>query len=208
MSILCEERDLIVAKKVKAFIGRFIWCLPVLFMFIGSLYFLNLFQRMYDRDLMRQTDEKQQLATFIESIETKRGVVDASNIIDKFSDTHTYILTEDFERIVSKYHTSNCPFKTTPHPYEVANIKDKMTETKRGFFEYSVEGTGKIYWDYRWVDVENEKLLIVVGVSNYPLDPIDKELQIAVGFLLLLTAVFNWILVGYAKYLRNNRRNK
>ena len=63
-----------------------------------------------------------------------------------------------------------------------------------------------MYWDYRWLNVDDEELLVMIGITNYPLDAIDKELQIAIGVLLMLTALFNWLLVGYANHITYSKK--
>ena len=48
--------------------------------------------------------------------------------------------------------------------------------------------------------VDNKKLLVITGVKSYPKELIDKELEIAVGLMLLITAILNWALVGFWKH--------
>jgi len=192
--------------KIRSLFKKFLWCIPVFIMTIGSIYFINLFNRLYTRDLIRQSNEKYQLVNFVEHLQTKDNTLLALNTIDAFLDTHTYILTKDLKRIHERYHTSNCPFRFKKHPYEVEELKNEMMKNERGSFRYGLCAARPMYWDYRWITIENNEYLVLVGVTNYPLDAIDKELQISVGLLLLFTSLLNWILVGYAKYLRQNRK--
>lgn len=180
---------------------KFTWAIPVFFMLLGTIYFINLFDRMYTRDLIRQSEEKYQLINVIERLETKKNVLSALAVMDNFSDTHTYLLDKSLNRVIEKMHTANCPFRFTQHPYEIEEFKKQILSHVRGSFIYRPCNSGPMYLDYRWVELEGVSYLIMTGVSNYPNDAIDKELQIAVGSLLLLTALMNWILVGYAKYL-------
>lgn len=197
-------------KRTSLLFRKFVWIIPVLFMLLGSIYFINLFDRMYARDLTRQSEEKYQLINVIERLRTKESMLNALSVIDNFSDTHTYLLDKDLNRVIEKMHTANCPFRFTQHPYEIETIRKQILTHKRGSFILGPYDYKPIYWDYRWVEKERIDYLIMVGVSNYPTDAIDKELQIAVGTLLLLTSFLNWILVGYAKYLtqRHKRINQ
>lgn len=192
------------SKRMNTFFKKLIWCFPAILAFFGILYYINLFDRIEERNILRQSEEKYQLINFVENLRTKDSMVRAMNIMDRFEDTHTYLLNENLDRVVEKYHAQGCSFRTKPHPYEDANLRKKMLNTKTGTFVYNGDNNKKRFWEYRWIIIENKKYLILVGVSNYPLDPLDKELQISIGILLLLTALLNWGLVGYTKYIRMN----
>lgn len=187
--------------KLNSFLARFIWCIPALIVAIGAFYFINLFDRIYSRDLNRQLDEKYQLVNLIEALHNKESMVNIVNIMDEFQDTFVYVLELQGDQIIEDYHTINCPYRLTKHPYLEKNIKSKILINKRGGFVTKATDNRKIFWEYRWIDI-NKKYLILIGISNYPTDVLDKELQISIGILLLITALLNWVLVGYAKYLR------
>ena len=85
--------------KIRSLFKKFLWCIPVFIMTIGSIYFINLFNRLYTRDLIRQSNEKYQLVNFVEHLQTKDNTLLALNTIDAFLDTHTYILTKDKIRL-------------------------------------------------------------------------------------------------------------
>jgi hypothetical protein len=192
--------------KLRLLFKKFAWCIPVLIMTLSIVYFINLFDRVYQRDLIRQSNEKYQLVNFVEHLNTKTNTFLALNTIDSFLDTHTYILTKDLKRVHERYHTSGCPFRFKKHPYEIDEFRKEMLENDRGSFVYGICASKPMYWDYRWITIEGSQYLVMVGVTNYPLDAIDKELQIAIGLLLFFTSLLNWLLVGYAKHLRQQRR--
>lgn len=192
------------SKRMNTFFKKLIWCFPATLAFFGILYYINLFDRIEERNILRQSEEKYQLISFVENLNTRASMVRAMNIMDRFEDTHTYLLNENLDRVVEKYHAQGCSFRIKPHPYEDRDLRKKMLSTKTGTFIYNGDDNKKRFWEYRWIVIENEKYLILVGVSNYPLDPLDKELQISIGILLLLTALLNWGLVGYTKYIRMN----
>lgn len=193
-------------KKLNSTFKKLAWCIPVFVMVLCAIYFIGLFDKMYARDLTRQADEKYQLTNFVERLETKEKVLKSLDILDNFEDTHTYVLDENLEVIIDKYHTKSCPFRFNKHPYENKEIQKELKNNKKGSFIYNICESRPMYWDYRWLDVDNEKLLVMIGVTNYPLDAIDKELQIAIGVLLMLTAFFNWLLVGYANHINCSKK--
>jgi hypothetical protein len=97
------------------------------------------------------------------------------------------------------YHSANCPFLLKKHPHESEEIKETIMNHKRGSFATKEQRT-KIVWEFRHFSVDNENLLVITGITNYPKEPIDKELEIAIGTMLLITALLNWALVGFWKY--------
>lgn len=185
--------------KVNRWLKKFIWCLPALVMLLGTMYFINLFNRMCLRDLDRQRQEKYQIMSVLSTIKTKESMYRILNTLDSFRDTYTYLLDKDLKHITEEYHSRKCPFRFTVHPYEDPEIIKKLTSKKRGTFVYGKIGSRKIGWEFRWITVKDTKYLIITGVVNYPLDTVDKEFQISIGIFLLITALLNWALVGYAK---------
>lgn len=188
--------------RLHTFCGRFVWCIPALIVAIGIFYFINLFDRIYSRDLNRQLDEKYQLVNLIEALHSNEGMTKVVEIMDGFTDTYVYLLEVEDSRVIEDFHTVNCPYRFEKHPFEITEIKNKIKKNKRGAFATVVQNTGKIYWEYRWINIQDKNYLLLMGISNYPTDVLDKELQISIGTLLLITALLNWVLVGYAKYLR------
>lgn len=190
--------------KISQYMNRFIWCIPALIVTIGVIYFINLFDRIYSRDLNRQLEEKYQLVNLIEALHNKESMVNIVEIMDEFKDTSLYVLElNDKNEIIEDFHTTNCPYRFQTHPYELKAIQKQIKSNKRGFFMTKLQSVGKIYWEYRWLNIENKRYLLLMGIANYPTDVLDVELQVSVGTLLLITALLNWILVGYAKYLKN-----
>lgn len=189
---------------IYSFLKKYVWCFPALIMFIGILYYINLFERMYARDLERQMNEKFQIVNVLEALHTYDGLHIAVNAFDNFDDTNIYILRKNLEtgQLEERYHSNNCKFKLQQHPFENDEIKHQLISHEKGSFAFGEDRNHKILWDYRWVNVDNKNYLIIMSITNYPLDGIDKEFQISIGLLLLITALLNWSLVGYGKYLR------
>jgi len=192
--------------KIKDFLNKICLVFPIILTLIGVLYFINLFDRIKTRDLTRQSEEKYQIVNAIENLNELTEVLNALNIMDRFDDTNTYFLDEDLNRVPGKFHTKDCPFRYEGHPYEITELRDKIMTTNDGAFEFNSEHKRPILWEYRWIKNEGKKYLILVGVSNYPKQPIDNELQIAIGFLLLFTTILNLALVGVIKYVHVNAR--
>lgn len=194
---------------IKYFLNKYCWCLPVLIVTLGTVYYINLFERLSERDLSRQMNEKYQLMNLIENFKESTDKLYMINAMDTFDDTYVYVITdtENTEDIVDEtFHTLNCPFKFKTHPFEIPEIKNQIHHKKFGAFVYGhINNVGNIYWRYRPINLNSLERLLFVGISNYEPEPIDKELQISIGFLLLLTAVLNWVLVGYYKYLRSGK---
>lgn len=186
------------------FIKKFAWLFPVFVATIGIFYYINLFERIYERDLNRQINEKSQLMTLVESLSELKDVEKTVITMDGFENTYTYLLEDESDNPEEIYHAKNCPFRLKTHPYDCKEFKDIINSKKRGSFKSNNEEDGNIIWEYRHFNVGNEKFLVIAGVTNYPQDPIDKELQISIGILLLITAILNWALVGYAKNMRSN----
>ncbi|MBR2240037.1 MAG: hypothetical protein IKO49_02270 [Bacilli bacterium] len=187
------------------FLKKYVWCFPALIMFIGILYYINLFERMYARDLERQMNEKFQIVNVLEALHTYDGLHIAVNAFDNFDDTNIYILRKNLEtgQLEERYHSNNCKFKLQQHPFENEEIRHQLISHEKGSFAFGEDRNHKILWDYRWVNVDNKNYLIIMSITNYPLDAIDREFQISIGLLLLVTALLNWSLVGYGKYLRS-----
>lgn len=190
--------------KVSAYVKKYVWLFPLIIVTIGILYFINLFERLYDRDLTRQISEKNQLVTLTESLSNETDVKNSILTLDTFDNTYAYMLY-DIDGVLDKdakaeiYHSADCPFLLDKHPHESEEIKNKIINQKHGSFATKEHGT-KIIWEFRHFEVNNKKLLVITGITNYPKGPIDKELEIAIGTMLLITALLNWALVGFWKY--------
>ena len=104
---------------------KYVWCFPALIMFMGILYYINLFERMYARDLERQMNEKFQIINVLEALHTYDGLHIAVNAFDNFDDTNIYILKKNLEtgQLEERYHSNNCKFKLRQHPFESDEIK-------------------------------------------------------------------------------------
>ena len=194
--------------KFKSFFSRCIWILPLIVVTIGIFYFINLFERLYSRDLNRQISENNQLLTLTETLSNIKDVEKTILTLDTFDNTYTYMLHDNNDPLSSDakaeiYHSANCPFLLKAHPYESKEIKEAIITKKRGLFITKEKRHNKIIWEFRHFKVKNEKLLVIAGVSNYPKDPIDKELEIAIGIMLFITGLLNYALVGWAKYLHS-----
>ena len=190
--------------KVSACVKKYIWLFPLIIVTIGIFYFINLFERLHDRDLMRQISEKNQLVTLTESLSNKNDVKNSILTLDTFDNTYAYMLqdTDDVFNQDSEaeiYHSADCPFLLDKHPHESEEIKNEILHKKHGSFA-TKKHEAKIVWEFRHFKVNDEKLLIITGITNYPKEPIDKELEIAIGVMLLITALLNWALVGFWKY--------
>jgi len=193
--------------KHKTIMKRFVWLFPLLIVTIGIFYFINLFERLNDRNLSRQISEKNQLITLTETLSNINDVKKSILTLDTFDNTYTYMLYDDGENTLSEdfkneiYHSAKCPFLLKIHPHESDIIKNKLIKNKRGSFITKEKNQDKIVWEFRHFSTNNEKFLVITGVTNYPKEPIDKELEIAIGIMLLITAILNWALVGFWKYL-------
>jgi len=191
--------------KFKTFMKKFVWLFPLIIVTIGIFYFINLFERLYTRDLNRQISEKNQLMTLTESLSTITDVKNSILTLDTFDNTYTYMLRDETEDSFNPntkseiYHSANCPFLLKKHPHDEKEIRNTIAKHKRGSFATKENGN-KIIWEFRHFKVNDEKLLVITGVTNYPKEPIDKELEIAIGIMLLITALLNWALVGFWKY--------
>lgn len=191
--------------KVSGFLKKYVWLLPLIIVTIGILYFINLFERLYDRDLTRQISEKKQLVTLTETLSNFEDIKKSILTLDTFDNTYTYLLHDDpnvwmKESKAEIYHSADCPYVLKNHPHNSQDIRDCIVNSQRGSFVTKESNKGKIIWEFRHFTVGNEKLLVITGVSNYQKEPIDKELEIAIGFMLFITALLNWILVGFWKY--------
>lgn len=191
--------------KFKTITKRFVWLFPLIIVTIGIFYFINLFERLYTRDLNRQISEKNQLLTLTESLSNTIDVKNSILTLDTFDNTYTYMLHDEGEDSLAPdskseiYHSASCPFLLQKHPHDEEEIRKTIINHKRGSFATKEHGN-KIVWEFRHFQVNNEKLLVITGVTNYPKEPIDKELEIAIGTMLLITALLNWTLVGFWKY--------
>jgi len=191
--------------KFKTTAKRFIWLFPLIIVTIGIFYFINLFERLYDRDLIRQISEKKQLITLTESLSTFKDVKNSILTLDTFDNTYTYMLYDESDAFIPNskaeiYHSANCPFLLKKHPHESKEIRDCIAKNKHGSFVTKEPNQSKIIWEFRHFTVKGKNLLVITGVTNYPKEPVDKELEIAVGLMLLITAILNWALVGFWKY--------
>lgn len=191
--------------KIKSFAKRFVWCIPLIIVTIGIFYFINLFERLYTRDLNRQLSEKKQLVTMTEMLSNVQDVKSSILTLDTFDNVYTYLL-EDSENTLDNtnkseiYHSADCPFVLKSHPHDSKEIKNLLLSQKRGSFITKENKKDKIIWEFRHFTVNDKKLLTIIGISNYPKQAVDKELEIAIGLMLFITAILNWILVGFWKY--------
>lgn len=191
--------------KFNNFSKRFIYCLPLIIVTVGIFYFINLFERLYDRDLNRQLSERKQLITLTESLSNLEDIKKSILTLDTFDNTYTYMLYDEGTNTFATgskaeiYHSANCPFVLKQHPHDLPEITKQINTNKRGSF-ITKENRDKIVWEFRHFNVANEKLLVITGITNYPKEPIDKELEIAIGLMLFITGVLNWALVGFWKY--------
>ena len=184
---------------------RFVWLFPLIIVTIGIFYFINLFERLSTRDLNRQISEKNQLLTITETLSNLEDVKKSVLTLDTFDNTYTYLLKDEGKALdpdnkAEIYHSADCPYVFKKHPHEDKEIKDEILNKKRGSFVTRKTNNDKIIWEFRHFIVDGEKLLVITGVTNYPKEPIDKELEIAIGIMLLITALLNWALVGFWKY--------
>ena len=191
--------------KFKTFMKKFVWLFPLIIVTIGIFYFINLFERLYTRDLNRQISEKNQLLTLTEGLSTYQDIKHTILTLDTFDNTYTYMFYDEADIFLPNskaeiYHSAECPYLLKKHPHDSKEIKDYVLNNKRGSFVTKEPEKGKIIWEFRHFKVSNEKLLVITGVTSYPKEPIDKELEIAIGTMLLITALLNWALVGFWKY--------
>ncbi len=191
--------------KSMTILKRFVWLFPLIIVTIGIFYFMNLFERIYSRDLNRQIAEKNQLLTLTEGLSTYQDVKHAILTLDTFDNTYTYMLYDEPDALLPQskaeiYHSSECPYLLKKHPHDSKEIRDCIINNKRGSFVTKEPNIRKIVWEFRHFKINNEKLLVITGVTSYPKEPVDKELEIAIGLMLLITAILNWALVGFWKY--------
>ena len=191
--------------KFMTILKRFVWLFLLIIGTSVIFYFINLFERIYSRGLNRQIIEKNQLLTLTESLSSYQDVKHAVLTLDTFDNTYTYILHDEPDALLpdSKaeiYHSSECPYLLKKHPHDSKKIRDCIINNKRGSFVTKEPNKSKIVWEFRHFKVNNDKLLVITGVTSYPKEPVDKELEIAVGLMLLITAILNWALVGFWKH--------
>ena len=191
--------------KFMTILKRFVWLFPLIIVTIGIFYFMNLFERIYSRDLNRQIIEKNQLLTLTESLSSYQDVKHTILTLDTFTNIYTYMLYDEPDTLLpySKaeiYHSSECPYLLKKHPYDLKEIRDRIINNKQGSFVTKKPNKDKIVWEFRHFKVDNKKLLVITGVKSYPKELVDKELEIAVGLMLLITAILNWALVGFWKH--------
>jgi len=196
--------------KIKSFLDKYCWCFPAFIILIGTIYYINLFERLSVRDLNRQISEKNQLITLTEMLSNIDDVKKSILTLDTFDNTYTYLLKDEDDTLNENnnseiYHSAGCPFILKTHPHENKEIKEKMLSKKRGSFVTKEENNDEIVWEFRHFVVNKEKLLVITGITNYPKESIDNELQLSISILLLITAFLNWALIGYYKYLRSGR---
>ena len=177
--------------KFNNFSKRFIYCLPLIIVTIGIFYFINLFERLYDRDLNRQLSERKQLMTLTESLSNLEDIKKSILTLDTFDNTYTYMLYDEGTNTFATgskaeiYHSAVCPFVLKQHPQDLPKLTKQINMNKRGSF-ITKENRDKIIWEFRHFKVAKE--------------PIDEELEIAIGLMLFITGILNWALVGFWKY--------
>ena len=187
-------------KNVKKFVNRFVWCLPVFVMMLGSLFYVNLFAELRDRDIDRQLTVKHEFIKYVFENNNKEEIINFVTLFYKLPNTNTYLLDENLDRVAEKYYNQK-PLVEVEAPYKDVKIREMLLKNKGGVFKYNLKPNVYMYWDYRWFEIDGKKRLILIGVKNYPFDHLDAQLQISIGILLLLTSLLNWMLVGYGKYL-------
>lgn len=186
--------------KIKKFVGKFIFCLPIVIMMLASLYYVNLFNQLRNRDLDRQLEEKHQFMKYVLDTKDQKRLNEIIATLYTMPNTNTYLLDENLDRVAEKYYNLK-PLVTQEAPYKDKNIRALLLSNDHGVFKHNLKPDVYMYWDYRWLDINGKKRLILIGVRNYPFGQLDNELQISIGILLLLTSLLNWILVGYGKCL-------
>lgn len=191
--------------KFMTILKRFVWLFPLIIVTIGIFYFMNLFERIYSRDLNRQIIEKNQLLTLTESLSNYQDVKHTILTLDTFTNIYTYMFYDELDTLLPRskaeiYHSSECPYLLKKHSYDLKEIRDRIINNKQGSFVTKKPNKDKIVWEFRHFKVDNRKLLVITGVTSYPKEPVDKELEIAVGLMLLITAILNWALVGFWKH--------
>lgn len=186
------------------YLQRSVWLIPVLLSALFCMYFIDLFHRIDDARIHRQRDERDIVTEFAPFIKTKKTLYTYLDIIDRFDDNNLYLLDENLEPLPDKRHTSDCWYSiyNIDHPYRKQEFKDIMNSTRNGNFTDILVPGKQIDYKFKRLTIQNKKYVLLTGVHKYPLLPEEKELQIAIGLLLLFTAVCNWILVAYVKHMK------
>lgn len=183
---------------------RLVWLLPIVSVVFFCFYFMNLFARIEHSHLERQLDERNTIVDFAKFIKTKTTFFKYLDIIDRFEDNNVYLLDDKLKLVDSQPSTRKCLYllNNTQLPFEDKEIAKEMLAHKEGSFIHSPSKNEYIEFQYKHLTKEKQKYILLIGIRPYPKTLEDKELQVAIGLLLLFTAVFNWMFIAYAKHIR------
>lgn len=186
------------------YIKRAFWLIPVLLTALFCMYFIDLFHRIDDARMHRQRDERDIVTEFAPFIKNKKTLYTYLDIIDRFADNNLYLLDENYQPLRDKSHTSDCWYSiyNVQHPYYREDIRKIMSSSRNGNFSDIIMPGKVIDYKFKRLTIQNKKYVLLNGVHKYPPLPEEKELQYAIGILLLFTAVFNWIIVVYTKHMQ------
>lgn len=186
------------------YLTRSFWLIPVLLTAVFCMYFIDLFHRIDDARLHRQRDERDIVTEFAPFIKSKVTLYTYLDILDRFDDNNLYLLDSNYMPLKDKRHSSDCWYSiyNVPHPYYREDIKEIMSKTRNGNFSDTVIPGKTIDYKFKRLTVQKKDYVLLSGVHKYPLLPEEKELQYAIGLLLLFTAISNWIIVAYVKHMK------
>lgn len=188
-----------------AYIKRAVWLIPILLTTLFCMYFINLFHRIDEALMVRQHAERDTIIEFAHFIKTKKTLYTYLDIIDRFDDNNLYLLDENLKPLSDRRHTNDCWYciYDKQHPYRNNNVKKILNaDLNSGTFKDKVIPGKEIDYKFRKFTTEGTNYVLLTGVHQYPKLPEEKELQWAIGLLLLFTAVCNWIILAYAKHIR------
>lgn len=188
-----------------AYIKRAVWLIPILLTTLFCMYFINLFHRIDEALMVRQLAERDTITEFAHFIKTKKTLYTYLDIIDRFDDNNLYLLDENLKPLSDRRHSNDCWYciYDKQHPYRNNAIKKILnTDMTSGTFKDKVIPGKEIDYKFRKFTAEGTNYVLLTGVHHYPKLPEEKELQWAIGLLLLFTAVCNWIILAYAKHIR------
>ena len=106
--------------KFMTILKRFVWLFPLIIVTIGIFYFMNLFERIYSRDLNRQIIEKNQLLTLTESLSSYQDVKHTILTLDTFTNIYTYMLYDEPDTLL------NNGLLYTDTPLVIVNVPVKV----------------------------------------------------------------------------------
>lgn len=189
---------------IKNYLKRAVWLAPLLVTSIFAIYFVNIFTRIDEIQYKRQLLQRNAFVEFAGFIDSKFELYTYLDLIDQFEDNNIYLLNSSFEIPVDKKHAANCPYVLTPtqHAFELEEFQQLMKDSKFGVFTHQVDDETKIDFNYKYLTVEDRTYVLLIGIHKYPTTTEELELQWAIGFLLLLTSIANFLIVMYAKHVR------